>query len=183
MEVEEGLHRRTQGGVLLLESSKLLLRGSRHCLCSIHTCMWDRLPAVMSLPTGCVAELALPASRYLHHRATTELAPGFCFSVDHRILTFKQSLHELSRFYHNTPCHDCLTVGACSASCTTSGCVSAISPQFLSSGRTRSVQMVLNGMLTHIPIPWSSKSAAKVTAKSFILCPRECATLFSVGVY
>jgi hypothetical protein len=35
----------------------------------------------MPLPTGCIAELALPASRYLHHWATTGLAPGFWFSV------------------------------------------------------------------------------------------------------
>jgi hypothetical protein len=55
--------------------------------------LWSLVLAVMALPTSCVAELALPASRYLHHRATTGLAPGFGFSVAHQRLTFMQSLH------------------------------------------------------------------------------------------
>src|SRR5258708_33749300 len=93
MEVEEGLHGRTQDGVLLLERGKLLLRCWMRCLSLTHACLWDRLLAVISLPTGRVAELSLPASRYLHHRATTGLAPGFYCSVAHQRLTFKQSLH------------------------------------------------------------------------------------------
>ncbi len=91
MEVEEDLYGRTQDGVFLLERGKLSLRGFRHCMSLAHACVRSLVLAVMSLPTGRIAELSLPTSRSLHHRTTTGLAPGFCFDVAHPRLTFTQS--------------------------------------------------------------------------------------------
>jgi len=53
-----------------------------------YACERPLVLAMMSLPTGRVAELSLPASRSLRHWTTTGLAPGFYFDVAHQRLTF-----------------------------------------------------------------------------------------------